>query len=46
MQKNAIYDRSELYLLPAVLQMFAGEAPANGTYSDGLSAEMRTYYSD
>lgn len=46
MQKNAIYDRSELYLLPAVLQMFAGEAPANGTYSDGLSAEMRIYYSD
>ena len=46
MQKNAIYDRSELYLLPAVLQMFAGETPANGTYSDGLSAEMRTYYSD
>ncbi len=46
MQKNAIYDRSELYLLPAVLQMFAGEAPANGTYSEGLSAEMRTYYSD
>lgn len=46
MQKNAMYDRSELYLLPAVLQMFAGEAPANGTYSDGLSAEMRTYYSD
>ena len=46
MQKNAICNRSELYLLPAVLQMFAGEAPANGTYSDGLSAEMRTYYSD
>ncbi len=46
MQKYSIFDRSELYLLPAVLQMFAEGAPANGTYSAGLSAEMHTYYSD
>ncbi len=46
MQKDVIFNRAELYLIPAVLQMFAGEAPANGTYSEGLSPEMRTYYSD
>ena len=46
MQKHSVFDRSKLYLLPAVLQMFAEGAPANGTYSAGLSAEMHTYYSD
>ena len=43
---KVIHDRSELYLLPAVVQMFAEGSPVNGTYSDGLSAEMHTYYSD
>lgn len=36
----------ELYLIPAVLNLFDGAPNTNATTDSQLSAEMRTYYSD